>query len=64
MTVHQPSTEIFFKFDRVILLADGHIVYNGPPKKVVTYFAKIGYKCPTFMNPGEYISTVQRKGCS
>jgi len=55
-TIHQPSTDIFFKFDRLILLADGHMVYNGPTKDVVAYFAKLGYTCPQYTNPSEYIS--------
>jgi len=54
-TIHQPSTDIFFKFDRLMLLADGHMVYNGPTKDVVAYFAKLGYKCPKYTNPAEFI---------
>lgn len=56
-TIHQPSTDIFFKFDNLMLLADGHMIYNGPTKDVVPYFAKLGYKCPKYTNPAEYIST-------
>ena len=56
-TIHQPSTDIFFKFDRLMLLAEGHMVYNGPTKDVVAYFGKLGYKCPKYTNPAEFIST-------
>ena len=28
-TIHQPSTDIFFKFDRVMVLSAGHLIYNG-----------------------------------
>jgi ABC-type multidrug transport system ATPase subunit len=45
------------KFDRLMLLAEGHMVYNGPTKDVVAYFAKLGYKCPKYTNPAEFIST-------
>jgi ABC-type multidrug transport system ATPase subunit len=45
------------KFDRLMLLAEGHMVYNGPTKDVVAYFAKLGYKCPEYTNPSEFIST-------
>jgi hypothetical protein len=31
------------------------MVYNGTPQKVVAYFAKLGYKCPQYTNPAEYI---------
>ena len=29
-TIHQPSSQAFTLFDRLILMADGHIVYQGP----------------------------------
>lgn len=54
-TIHQPSTDIFFKFDRLMLLAEGHMVYNGPTKDVVAYFGQLGYKCPKYTNPAEFI---------
>jgi len=31
-TIHSPSSEAFFYFDRLILMADGHIVYQGDAK--------------------------------
>ena len=37
-TIHQPSSELFMLFDRVILLSEGYTVYNGPPKDVKNYF--------------------------
>ena len=30
-TIHQPSSELFMIFDRIILLSEGYTVYNGPP---------------------------------
>jgi ABC-type multidrug transport system ATPase subunit len=33
-TIHQPSSELFFLFDRVILLSEGFTIYSGPPNKV------------------------------
>ena len=30
-TIHQPSSEAYASFDKVILMCDGHIVYQGVP---------------------------------
>ena len=30
-TIHQPSSELLFQFDRVILLSEGFTIYNGHP---------------------------------
>ena len=30
-SIHQPQSEIFMKFDRVIVLSDGNQIYNDKP---------------------------------
>jgi len=37
-TIHQPSSELFMMFDRVIIMSDGYNIYTGPPDKVKPYF--------------------------
>lgn len=37
-TIHQPSSEAFLNFDRLILMADGHIVYQGIATESAAYF--------------------------
>ena len=32
-TIHSPSAELLFMFDRIILMSEGHMIYNGPPKQ-------------------------------
>ncbi|CAG9325730.1 unnamed protein product [Blepharisma stoltei] len=53
-TIHQPSTSMFDKFDKLILLAEGHLVYQGRASESTKYFAKLGYECPKLMNPADY----------
>lgn len=53
-TIHQPSSEIFALFDKLILLSSGKTAYSGPSRKAVEYFASIGYTCPTYSNPSDY----------
>lgn len=37
-SIHQPSSEIFMKFDKVIVLSDGNQIYNDKPEAVIDYF--------------------------
>ena len=54
-TIHQPSSEILQLFDDLILLNHGKIVYQGEVNNLVPYFSNIGYKCPEYTNPSDYI---------
>ena len=38
MTIHQPNSEIFRLFSRLILLVGGRSVYQGPANMSVGYF--------------------------
>ncbi|CAG9310735.1 unnamed protein product [Blepharisma stoltei] len=53
-TIHQPSSNVFKKFDKLFLLAEGNVVYHGPCDKSRKYFAELGYKCPKQVNPADY----------
>ena len=33
-TIHQPSAEVLYKFDRIIVLSEGYTIYSGPPRRV------------------------------
>ena len=37
-TIHQPSVDIFFTFDELLLLSSGRIVYHGAPRGAKGYF--------------------------
>ena len=39
-TIHQPSSEIFDKFDRLCLLAEGRLAFIGDLKEALNYFSK------------------------
>jgi len=54
-TIHQPSSDIFRLFDDMILLNHGKIVYEGPVDNIVQYFDSLGYKCPQYTNPSDFI---------
>lgn len=54
-TVHQPSAEIFEMLDQLLFLSRGRIQYLGSRETVVDYFADIGYSCPDWENPADYV---------
>jgi ABC-type multidrug transport system ATPase subunit len=58
MTIHQPNSEIFALFDKLILLVGGRSVYQGLAKDSVGYFDKMGFTCPEFSNPPDYFMSI------
>lgn len=57
-TIHQPSSEAFAMFDRLILMCDGYIVYQGLAKYSSQYFKSIGWEVPIHTNPADYYMDV------
>ncbi|XP_062505359.1 uncharacterized protein LOC134182053 [Corticium candelabrum] len=53
-TIHQPSTQCYYEFDKLLLLCEGKVAYCGPTGKVVDYFSSIGFECPAHYNPADY----------
>eukprot|EP00116_Pleurobrachia_bachei_P019309 sb/3479571/ len=54
MTIHQPSSEVFALFDRVCLLADGHVAFLGDREAAIEHFDKMGKPCPNRFNPADH----------
>ncbi|VDM39299.1 unnamed protein product [Toxocara canis] len=54
-TIHQPASELFSLFDRVLFLAGGRTAYIGPPAKALAFLDRCGYPCPDDYNPADMI---------
>ena len=52
-TIHQPSSEAFFYFDRLIIMCDGHIIFQGEANKSPPFFRGCGYDMPRQANPAD-----------
>eukprot|EP00871_Galdieria_phlegrea_P002216 jgi/Galph1/2996/GphlegSOOS_G1665.1 len=64
-TIHQPRSDIFNMFDMLMLLSEGRVVYFGPAKDAVSYFAQLGYSCPQHYNPADFfLDTISKDGRS
>lgn len=58
-TIHQPSSEIFEKFDRLCLLAEGRLAYIGNLNEANGFFGSQGFNVPNNYNPADfYINTL------
>ena len=55
LTIHQPSSEIWDQFDRLLLLKEGRIMYEGKRANVPAKFAACGYPLPPNYNPADWI---------
>lgn len=53
-SIHQPSSAVFHKFDNVLFLADGCVVYYGSPSDSLSYCKQLGYACPDGYNSADH----------
>jgi ABC-type multidrug transport system ATPase subunit/ABC-type multidrug transport system permease subunit len=53
-SIHQPSSAVFRKFDNVLFLADGCVVYYGSPADSLLYCKNLGYACPDGYNSADH----------
>lgn len=54
----QPAPETYNLFDDIILLSDGHIVYQGPREHVLEFFESMGFKCPERKGVADFLQEV------
>ncbi|KAL0337078.1 UNVERIFIED_CONTAM: ABC transporter G family member 22 [Sesamum calycinum] len=54
-TIHQPSSRLFLKFDKLILLGKGSLLYYGKASEAMVYFSSIGCSPLIAMNPAEFM---------
>mmetsp|Transcript_26006 Transcript_26006/g.66028 ORF Transcript_26006/g.66028 Transcript_26006/m.66028 type:complete len:645 (-) Transcript_26006:1612-3546(-) len=53
-TIHQPRSNIFSLFDRLLLLQHGKTVYFGGSGESVDYFSSLGHPVPPMTNPADH----------
>uniref|UniRef100_A0A1J3CRQ5 ABC transporter G family member 22 n=1 Tax=Noccaea caerulescens TaxID=107243 RepID=A0A1J3CRQ5_NOCCA len=54
-TIHQPSSRLFHRFDKLILLGRGNLLYFGKSSEALDYFSSIGCSPLIAMNPAEFL---------
>nr|XP_010914973.1 ABC transporter G family member 36 isoform X1 [Elaeis guineensis] len=54
----QPAPETYDLFDDIILLSDGHVVYQGPREHVLEFFESMGFRCPERKGVADFLQEV------
>jgi hypothetical protein len=60
-TIHQPSSDVFSSFDRLILLHKGRTMHQGLTRDIPIDFERMGYKVPENYNPADWILDVAQE---
>ena len=53
-SIHQPSSAVFRSFDRLIMLAEGNVVYFGSPVESLSYLRDLNLSCPDGYNASDH----------
>ncbi|CCI40641.1 unnamed protein product [Albugo candida] len=61
MSIHQPSVDSFLALDRIMLLAEGRLLYQGAPLCAKAYFEARGYEFPENGSIAEYLLNIASK---
>ncbi|EJD33743.1 P-loop containing nucleoside triphosphate hydrolase protein [Auricularia subglabra TFB-10046 SS5] len=58
LSLHQPRSDAFPLFDRLVLLSRGNLVYAGQTKLALPHFASLGYRPEVDVNPLDFMIDV------
>ncbi|XP_069162070.1 protein white [Procambarus clarkii] len=53
-TIHQPSSEVFALFDRLLVMAEGRVAFSGTVDQAHSFFTRMERPCPENYNPGDH----------
>ncbi|XP_058443759.1 protein white isoform X2 [Malaya genurostris] len=54
LTIHQPSSELYCMFDKILLMAEGRVAFLGSPYQAAEFFSQLGIPCPPNYNPADF----------
>lgn len=53
-SIHQPNSALFHSFDKLIMLAEGNVVYFGSPRNSLAYLRNCKLACPDGYNAADH----------
>ena len=57
-TMYQAGNAIYDNFDKVLVLAEGRVIYYGPRSTARSYFEELGFVCPKGANIADFLTSV------
>ncbi|KAK6747009.1 hypothetical protein RB195_000323 [Necator americanus] len=54
-TIHQPASQLYLMFDKVMFLAGGRTAFLGTPRDCIKFFEECDAPCPHNYNPADLI---------
>ena len=54
MTIHQPSSRLFYLFHKVLVVSEGNPIYYGKGMDAMDYFSDVGFTPKFSMNPADF----------
>lgn len=54
-TIHQPSSRMFHRFDKILMISEGYPVYYGRTRESMEYFSSLRFIPEIPMNPAEFL---------
>ncbi|KAI0154520.1 putative ABC multidrug transporter [Xylariaceae sp. FL1272] len=57
-TLYQAGNGIYDQFDKVLVLAEGRMIYFGPTSTARQYFESLGFRCPPGANVADFLTSV------
>lgn len=54
-TIHQPASQLYLMFDRVMFIANSRTAFFGAPHQSISFFEECGHPCPENFNPADMI---------
>ncbi|KAI3678493.1 hypothetical protein L6452_37788 [Arctium lappa] len=58
MALLQPAPETFDLFDDLVVLSEGHMVYEGPRERVLEFFESLGFQKPLRKGTADFLQEV------
>ncbi|KAK1148424.1 hypothetical protein N8T08_009427 [Aspergillus melleus] len=58
MTLYQASDAIYELVDKVLLLDEGRMIYQGPAREAKGYFEGLGYECAEMQTVSDFLTSI------